>query len=216
MFYWSLLFLQFCMYCPISSNSMPVFSGGIFTFTFQISPIYPHDAPKVKCKTKVIKSLSSSFLINVLLNFFDDISLNRLIFGGSHKRNKLLQIYHPNIDLEGNVCLNILREDWKPVLNINTVIYGLYHLFTVRLQLLVWIVVDLCLQYHSLCVFVCRNRIMRTPSTLMQLQCWGITLSCSSLMWEGQCLVGMWARPSSLDVYRGRWQHHEGNQVLML
>lgn len=65
--------------------------GGSFTFTFSVSPIYPHEAPKVKCKTKV---------------------------------------YHPNIDLEGNVCLNILREDWKPVLNINTIIYGLNHLFT--------------------------------------------------------------------------------------
>ncbi|GMH16245.1 hypothetical protein Nepgr_018086 [Nepenthes gracilis] len=40
------------------------------------------------------------------------------------------KLYHPNIDLEGNVCLNILREDWKPVLNINTIIYGLFHLFT--------------------------------------------------------------------------------------
>ncbi|MFQ6634197.1 hypothetical protein Gotur_010517 [Gossypium turneri] len=65
--------------------------GGTFLFSFQVSPVYPHEAPKVKCKTKV---------------------------------------YHPNIDLEGNVCLNILREDWKPVLNINTIIYGLYHLFT--------------------------------------------------------------------------------------
>lgn len=45
----------------------------------------------------------------------------------------LLQVYHPNIDLEGNVCLNILREDWKPVLNINTVIYGLILLFMVFL-----------------------------------------------------------------------------------
>ncbi|XP_055811346.1 NEDD8-conjugating enzyme Ubc12-like [Solanum dulcamara] len=67
------------------------YMGGTFVFSFHISPIYPHEAPKVKCKTKV---------------------------------------YHPNIDLEGNVCLNILREDWKPVLNINTIIYGLYHLFT--------------------------------------------------------------------------------------
>ncbi|KAF3953999.1 hypothetical protein CMV_020606 [Castanea mollissima] len=65
--------------------------GGTFLFSFNVSPIYPHEAPKVKCKTKV---------------------------------------YHPNIDLEGNVCLNILREDWKPVLNINTIIYGLFHLFT--------------------------------------------------------------------------------------
>lgn len=35
------------------------------------------------------------------------------------------KIYHPNIDLEGKVCLNILREDWKPVLNLNAVIVGL-------------------------------------------------------------------------------------------
>ncbi|XP_026433316.1 NEDD8-conjugating enzyme Ubc12-like [Papaver somniferum] len=67
------------------------YRDGTFMFTFQVSPIYPHEAPKVKCKTKV---------------------------------------YHPNTALEGNVCLNILREDWKPVLNINTVIYGLHHLFT--------------------------------------------------------------------------------------
>jgi ubiquitin-conjugating enzyme E2 M len=46
-----------------------------------------------------------------------------------------MQVYHPNIDLEGNVCLNILREDWKPVLNINTIIYGLFHLFTVLIIL---------------------------------------------------------------------------------
>ena len=42
------------------------------------------------------------------------------------------QVYHPNIDLEGNVCLNILREDWKPVLTINAVVYGLQYLFLVR------------------------------------------------------------------------------------
>lgn len=41
----------------------------------------------------------------------------------------LNKIYHPNIDLEGNVCLNILRADWKPVLDINAVIYGLIVLF---------------------------------------------------------------------------------------
>nr|XP_028954823.1 probable NEDD8-conjugating enzyme Ubc12-like isoform X1 [Malus domestica] len=67
------------------------YMGDGFVFTFKVPAVYPHEPPKVKCKTK---------------------------------------IYHPNIDLEGNTCLNILREDWKPVLNINTVIYGLYHLFT--------------------------------------------------------------------------------------
>ncbi|CAK0786465.1 putative NEDD8-conjugating enzyme Ubc12-like [Coccomyxa viridis] len=67
-----------------------IYRGGCFTFSFNISTAYPHDAPKVKCKTKV---------------------------------------FHPNIDLDGNICLNILREDWKPVLSINSVIYGLQFLF---------------------------------------------------------------------------------------
>lgn len=41
----------------------------------------------------------------------------------------LPKIYHPNIDLDGNVCLNILREDWLPVLSLNSVISGLNFLF---------------------------------------------------------------------------------------
>ena len=41
----------------------------------------------------------------------------------------LTKIYHPNIDLAGAVCLNILREDWRPILNIQNVIHGLIYLF---------------------------------------------------------------------------------------
>jgi len=38
-------------------------------------------------------------------------------------------VYHPNIDWEGHVCLNILRQDWTPVLSVSAVIFGLFHLF---------------------------------------------------------------------------------------
>lgn len=67
-----------------------IYRNGAFMFDFNVPTSYPHDAPKVKCKTKV---------------------------------------YHPNIDPDGNVCLNILREDWKPVLSISSLIYGLQFLF---------------------------------------------------------------------------------------
>ena len=111
------------------------------------------------------------------------------------------QVYHPNIDLEGNVCLNILREDWKPVLNINTIIYGLYHLFTVMpsvfMIIILWFYSHLIFESFN---FVCRNQIARIPSIMMLLQYWGIIQRCLNLMWEGLCLVVMWGKPFSHDV----------------
>ena len=49
-----------------------------------------------------------------------------------HKAPKVTcktKIYHPNINLEGAICLNILRDEWKPVMDINQIIYGLCFLF---------------------------------------------------------------------------------------
>lgn len=37
----------------------------------------------------------------------------------------LTQFYHPNIDWDGNVCLNILREDYVPSLDLNAFVAGL-------------------------------------------------------------------------------------------
>lgn len=39
------------------------------------------------------------------------------------------KIYHPNIDLEGGVCVNVLRP-WKPTYSTQIVLFGLLFLFT--------------------------------------------------------------------------------------
>lgn len=39
------------------------------------------------------------------------------------------KIYHPNIDLEGKICVNILRP-WKPTYTIETIMIALLFLFT--------------------------------------------------------------------------------------
>ena len=39
------------------------------------------------------------------------------------------KIYHPNIDYDGNVCLNMLKEDWNPTYTGLSCIAGVYQLF---------------------------------------------------------------------------------------
>lgn len=88
-----------------------MYKGGAFTFSFNINTNYPHEPPKVKCIPKVAR---------ISRNFYESAGADSCTD---------TQIYHPNVDLEGNVCLNILREDWKPVLNLNSVMVGLQYLF---------------------------------------------------------------------------------------
>jgi len=38
-------------------------------------------------------------------------------------------VYHPNINYEGKVCMDILRMEWKPVMTLGNVIFGLMVLF---------------------------------------------------------------------------------------
>ena len=82
---------------------------------------------------------------NELLNFYLTVCPDEGYYkGGSFRFNFVIggnypfdppkvkcetPVFHPNIDYEGNICLNILREDWNPVLSISSIVYGLLNLF---------------------------------------------------------------------------------------
>lgn len=96
------------------------------------------------------------------------------------------QVYHPNIDLEGNVCLNILREDWNPVLTISSIVYGLQYLFLVSL---ITIRMYVCI-FETLFLFIySRSQILRIlwikkpPMSCKQIAVY------LSIMCQKQCVV---------------------------
>lgn len=96
------------------------------------------------------------------------------------------KVYHPNIDLDGNVCLNILREDWKPVLTINSIVYGLQYLFLVRILLSDSSVrVNKIMMRYGLSYF--RNPIPRILWTRRQRWSFRTTEDCLSKMLESPC-----------------------------
>ncbi|MEN2627307.1 ubiquitin-conjugating enzyme E2, partial [Acinetobacter baumannii] len=79
-----------------------MYKTGSFKFKFNVNNNYPHEPPKVKCTQKVSQRLIGLPHPTPCLTLLSPLPLS------------YLQIYHPNSDLDGNVCLNILREDWKP------------------------------------------------------------------------------------------------------
>eukprot|EP00366_Plasmodium_knowlesi_P005028 XP_002262526.1 Ubiquitin-conjugating enzyme e2, putative [Plasmodium knowlesi strain H] len=44
------------------------------------------------------------------------------------------KIFHPNIDERGNVCLNVLKLEWNPIINLQMLILGLLLLLNVQLH----------------------------------------------------------------------------------
>ena len=104
-----------------------LYQGATFSFDLDIPHNYPYEPPKATCTTMVP--------LHARLHCRTPwpCCTTSLVHLSQSGVRPTTQVYHPNIDLEGHVCLNILRADWMPVLSLGSVIFGLMTLFLVRL-----------------------------------------------------------------------------------
>lgn len=120
-----------------------LWQGACYHFVFNIPDGYPHTPPKVTCSTRILHpnidlQVQSRYVnsgdmticdtwaliyMNVLMGPTSGVSRD-VVRIAANLRFRVRFLY-----LQGNVCLNILRADWKPILDINAVIYGLIYLF---------------------------------------------------------------------------------------
>ena len=124
------------------------YAGGVFFVNIHFPPDYPFKPPKVQFQTKVrsgeglhltvfsvgMLSISLAGLIvpvreqNIHSVWCSHTRASTIMPGSLADaliRGNLavlqLQVYHPNINSQGSICLDILKEQWSPALTISKV-----------------------------------------------------------------------------------------------
>uniref|UniRef100_A0A7N2R3E1 UBC core domain-containing protein n=1 Tax=Quercus lobata TaxID=97700 RepID=A0A7N2R3E1_QUELO len=88
------------------------YAGGVFLVTIHFPPDYPFKPPKAVDDQALERAFSS----------YDDILESKVAF-----RTK---VFHPNINSNGSICLDILKEQWSPALTISKVLLSICSLLT--------------------------------------------------------------------------------------
>ncbi|CAM8937835.1 unnamed protein product [Rhodiola kirilowii] len=108
----------------IGPNDSP-YSGGVFIATIHFPPDYPFKPPKViTASTRT----SKCHFVAILLKY----SFRPKVFSKNRASQVSFRtkVFHPNINSNGNICLDILKEQWSPALTISKVLLSICSLLT--------------------------------------------------------------------------------------
>lgn len=102
------------------------YTGGVFFVMIHFPPDYPFKPPKVQFQTKVRFFLFLLPLRSRSLDLFSCspplLSLSLFL---SSQNSPFFQVYHPNINSQGSICLDILKEQWSPALTLSKVLLSI-------------------------------------------------------------------------------------------
>ncbi|KAG6436806.1 hypothetical protein SASPL_101708 [Salvia splendens] len=137
----SLSALKTCSIGKQQSSESP-YAGGVFLVPIHFPPDYPFKPPKVVsvvsnarwyqlissvCGQEIMhQSLRSSPSCLELPLVVNSIAENSFNFPVAFRT----KVFHPNINSNGSICLDILKEQWSPALTISKVLLSICSLLT--------------------------------------------------------------------------------------
>ena len=92
------------------------FAGGVFLVSIHFPPDYPFKPPKVLTAV----SCGGAYLTLFFHQFIHFCGDHGWLF--TMQVSFRTKVYHPNINSNGSICLDILKEQWSPALTISKVI----------------------------------------------------------------------------------------------
>ena len=107
------------------------YQGGVFFLTIHFPTDYPFKPPKV---------IINKRFVNTMFHFLICLIYKYCVFQVAFTT----RIYHPNINSNGSICLDILRSQWSPALTISKV-----HLYVCWID---YLILQLFPRYFYLCV----------------------------------------------------------------
>lgn len=94
------------------------YAGGVFILTIHFPTDYPFKPPKViwSFSTLALHSASSKLSLPFL-----SVNYTKIFMKKWWQVAFRTKVFHPNINNNGNICLDILRDQWSPALTISKV-----------------------------------------------------------------------------------------------
>lgn len=133
---WVWIWLYFCSFIgPVAEDMFhwqatimgpadSPYAGGVFLVTIHFPPDYPFKPPKVM-DVNIIGVLFVRFTACVCV-----VYCMLMVFILLYQVAFRTKVFHPNINSNGSICLDILKEQWSPALTISKVLFCLSFLLS--------------------------------------------------------------------------------------